>query len=102
MNHPPRKNVGVPELHNKNIWFQEAPPLAERWHIDSFSNIQILNRRVNDPHPRVGRFKYEDGGGWVGDFNCQGGLLLGWARGQNTGGGEEMGEIIHENVNILF
>ena len=31
------------------------------------------------------------GGGWVGDFNCQGGLLLGWARGQNTGTGSRRG-----------
>lgn len=31
------------------------------------------------------------GGGWVGDFNCQGGLLLGWARGQNTGAGRRRG-----------
>ena len=42
-------------------------------------------------------------GGWgISTVRVQGGLLLGRARGQNTGGGEEMGEIIHENVNILF
>ena len=33
------------------------------------------------------------GGGWVGDFNCQGGLLLGGAR----GGEETQGELLQKS-----